>query len=396
MVKKNSLEEWIGVVSQQMPHMSKPQAVVLAMWSFGIVMSKCSGLTTVSMFIAGLLGQKENTVRQRLREWYQEDESKKGIQRTDLDVTTCFVPLIRWVLSWWASDERRLALVMDASTLGQLFVVLAVSFVYRGCAIPVAWVILPATAKGEWQKHWLALFELLEPAIPKSWMVIVLADRGLYADWLYRKIVKVGWHPFLRVNNGGTYRPKGEARFRSLALAAPKVGSVWCGSVTCFKTNPLACTLLARWDEPHDDPWLIVTDLEPEQADALWYGLRSWIECGFKQTKRAGWQWQNTRMTDPNRAGRLWLAMTVATLWVVSVGGEAETSLPPSSFDELPQSHIARQRTPKKPQERLLSCFRRGILTITAALLAGRPLPLGRFDPEPWPVSPSCPVSEFT
>ena len=52
MVKKNSLEEWIGVVSQQMPHMSKPQAVVLAMWSFGIVMSKCSGLTSNSRFEA--------------------------------------------------------------------------------------------------------------------------------------------------------------------------------------------------------------------------------------------------------------------------------------------------------------------------------------------------------
>jgi hypothetical protein len=25
---------------------------------------------------------------------------------------------------------------------------------------------------------------------------------------------------------------------------------------------------------------------------ACWYGLRAWIEQGFKITKRAGWQWQ--------------------------------------------------------------------------------------------------------
>ncbi len=367
------------------------------MWSFGIVMSKCCGLTTVSAFIAGLLDQKENTIRQRLREWYRDDESKKGIQRAELDVTTCFVPLVKWVLSGWASDERRLALAMDASTLGQLFVVLAVSFVYRGCAIPVAWVLLPATAKEEWKTHWLALFEQLETAIPKSWTVIVMADRGLYAHWLYQKIVKVGWHPFLRINSGGTYRPKEQACFRPLTLAVSAVGTTWCGSVTCFKTRPLDCTLLACWDDPHTDPWLVITDLSPKQADTLWYSMRSWIECGFKQTKRAGWQWQNTRMTDPNRAGRLWLALAVATLWVVSVGGAAETTLPASSFDELPDRHIARRRrTPKKSQGRLLSCFRRGILTIMTALLSGQPIPLGRFTPEPWPVSTSFPNLAFT
>ena len=59
-------------------------------------------------------------------------------------------------------------------------------------------------------------------------------------------------------------------------------------------------------------------------ADAAWYGLRVWIEQGFKLIKRGGWQWQRTRMTDPERAERLWLAVAVATLWLVSVGGETK------------------------------------------------------------------------
>ncbi len=354
-----------------------------------MVMGKSCGLTTVSAFIASLLGQKENTVRQRLREWYRDDEDKKGSQRRELEVGQCFVPLVKWVLSWWAADEQRLALAMDASTLGQLFVVLAISIVYRGCAIPVAWIILPATAKGEWKSYWLTLFEQLEGAIPPTWTVIVLADRGLYALWLYQAIVKLDWHPFLRLKSGGTYRPAGESRFRSLGLAAPKVGSTWCGVVTCFKTNPLDCTLLACWDAPHQEPWLIITDLQPEQADVLWYGLRPWIECGFKQTKRAGWQWQYTRMTEADRASRLWLAIAVATLWVVSVGSETELSLPASSFDLLPETHIARRRPTRPTQPRLLSCFRRGICAILTALIADNPLPVGRFQPDPWPTSTS-------
>jgi len=37
------------------------------------------------------------------------------------------------------------------------------------------------------------------------------------------------------------------------------------------------------------------------------------MEQGFKRIKRGGWQWQYTRMTDPARAERLWLAIAIAT-----------------------------------------------------------------------------------
>ena len=44
--KSEELREWARKVIEKMPHLTKPQAVVLAMWSFGIVMSQSSGLTT--------------------------------------------------------------------------------------------------------------------------------------------------------------------------------------------------------------------------------------------------------------------------------------------------------------------------------------------------------------
>ena len=104
--------------------------------------------------------------------------------------------------------------------------------------------------------------------------------------------------------------------------------------------------------------------------------------------KRGGWQWHQTKMTDPARAERLWLALAVATLWVVSVGGEADATLPVSSLEALPEGHVARRRATRRTQPRLLSCFRRGMLRILAALLQGQSLPLGRFLPEPWPTEP--------
>jgi len=44
-------------------------------------------------------------------------------------------------------------------------------------------------------------------------------------------------------------------------------------------------------------------------------------------------------MTDPARATRLWLAIAVATLWVISVGGEADATEPVSGLDALPELH---------------------------------------------------------
>lgn len=387
MTRNEGLSQWMANVATHLAHLSKPQAVVLALWSFGMVMTKSCGLTTVAAFLASLGGQKEQTVRQRLREWYRDATDKKGAHRQELDVTTCFAPLVHWVLSWWPTQEKRLALAMDASTLGQRFVVLAISIVYRGCAIPVAWVLVSATDPGAWKPQWLALFDHLQDCVPADWTVIVLADRGLYAAWLYERITKLNWHPFLRINSGGKFRPEGATTFQRLTTAAPKVGTAWCGRVTCFKSHPLTCTLLARWAAGYDDPWLIVTDLAPEQADVCWYGLRAWIECGFKDTKRGGWQWQQTQITDPDRATRFWLAIAVATLWVVSVGGEADATLPASSFDELPATHIARRRATRRTQPRLLSCFRRGLLVILAATLNGLALPFGQFYPEPWPTA---------
>jgi len=57
----------------------------------------------------------------------------------------------------------------------------------------------------------------------------------------------------------------------------------------------------------------------------------------FKDLKRDGWQWQQTRMEDPAGAERLWLAVAVASIWVVSVGGAVDAQRPASGLDnDLP------------------------------------------------------------
>jgi hypothetical protein len=377
--------EWTMTIQAHMPHLSKPQATVLALWSLGMVLARSCALTAVSAFLAMWLGRNENTVRQQWREFCYEATAKRGTDRCALLVETCFVPLLAWVVSWWQGTP--LALALDATTFGTRFVVLVISVLSRGCAIPVAWVVLPATEKHAWRRAWLRMLRQLRPAIPKGWTVIVLADRGLDARWLFRRITRLGWHPFLRINTGGTFRPQGHVRGVALKTLVPEPGTAWQGTGIAFKgrNRQLHCTLLACWEAGDKDPWLILTDLPPEASTACWYGLRAWIEQGFKITKRAGWQWHRTPMTTPERAARLWLAVAVATLWLLSVGGEAEETIPASTVPDVTALIPKQPQMRRATRLRLVRVFRRGWNLILVALLDQTPLPMGRFIPEPWP-----------
>ena len=273
MSDQTALSQWTGILRERFGHLSPPQVRVLALWSLGMVLARSCALTAVSLLWATGQQRQENTVRQQLREWCYDAADKRGAKRQALAVEPCFVPLLAWVLSWWQGPQ--LALALDATSLGDRFVVLAVSVLYRGCAIPVAWQVRPAATKHAWKHDWLRLVRQLKPAVPPHLTVIVLADRGLYARWLFRRLVRLGWHPLLRVNLRGTFRPAGQARFVPFATLVPRVGARWSGRGTAFASCRLECTLLATWEPGYADPWLLLTDLPPEAADARWYGLRA-------------------------------------------------------------------------------------------------------------------------
>ena len=73
-----------------------------------------------------------------------------------------------------------------------------------------------------------------------------------------------------------------------------------------------------------DHPWVVLTDEAPDDVDLGAYGLRVWIEQGFRTLKRMGWQWHRTRRLDPARVDRHWLVLAVATLWVLAHGTRVE------------------------------------------------------------------------
>ena len=81
MSRHPQLYQWIDTVVMRFPSLSKPQALGLALWSFGMVIARSCSLTAVADVLAPLMGQSYNTLRERLRDTYREADAKAGKQR---------------------------------------------------------------------------------------------------------------------------------------------------------------------------------------------------------------------------------------------------------------------------------------------------------------------------
>ena len=118
MPRSQPLDQWTDQVGSAFPKLSRPQATVLALYSFGMFLAQRCGLNSVVTALVPLLGVGFHTLRSRLQEFYQPAAAKSGRQRDQLDVTTCFAPLLAWILTGLAVDP--LGLGVGCHQLGRL------------------------------------------------------------------------------------------------------------------------------------------------------------------------------------------------------------------------------------------------------------------------------------
>ena len=208
--------------------------------------------------------------------------------KTELDVSLCFAALLRWALSWWRSG--RLALAVAPTSKNDETVAIVVSVLYRSCAIPVAWRIRRANQRGSWMEPIVELLRELAPAAPREMTVVVLCDRGLASPKLWKQIRAQSLPP---ATTGGL------APLHEVSEKRHLLRRGWPEAASPRLRSPSRHRLDWQWYVEQEEPWIILTDLPPEEVGVSWYALRFWIELGFKALKSLGWQWHKTRRTDP-------------------------------------------------------------------------------------------------
>ena len=321
-------------LAEVFPHLRPAECRGLALWVVGAILAGSACQTAVISALAPL-GLGASALRLRLREWTYDGADRAAPCATQLEVARCFAPLLGWVMRLWRGDS--LPLAIDLTSLGTRWVVVAVCVLYRGIAIPVAWQVRPGPGYGPWMPTICELLRHLAPAVPASVRVLVLTDRGLWSSALWRQIRGLGWSPVMRIRPDATFAPQGQMR-RPAKRLVPGPGHAWVGAGTAFKHAHVrrTGTLVVVWEADQAEPWLILTDLSPDDIGLAWYGLRGWVEQGFRALKSAGWQWDRIRRTDPERVARHWLVLAVASVLSAAYGSRVEDAtwagIAPSHF----------------------------------------------------------------
>jgi len=362
------------LIQETLPQLEPCQLRQLTLWVAGTVSADSGCEAAVVLALEELAAATAtpvaaNTIRQDLRDLLRDGDEQGTLTGTELSVPPCFAPLLARVLT--ELPGQQLALAVDASHFQDRQIALVVSVVYRGRAIPVAWDIRAASTKGAWLPVITGLLALLAPVVPPTYQVLVLADEGLCSPSLFRAVRDRGWLPILRshLETFVTLAASGRQCVASTLVAGP--GHAWVGRVRLYKTpsRQLQVTLLVVWGDGYAAPWVLITSAEPRQVGVYWYGLRAWIECGFRDLKALGWQWERTQRTAVTRIMRHWLVLALATLWAVAAGTVAEAA----TRQHLPRALVQPPTVPPPAQtgRRRVSVFQRGRQILRLALLAG-------------------------
>lgn len=97
------------LIDKYLPHLTQTQLTGLAWWVCGVILAgnACQNAVAAALSTRG----NWDNLRQYLREWLYDGSDWARPCKTQLEVSLCFLPLLRWVLAWRRSE--RLALAVD-------------------------------------------------------------------------------------------------------------------------------------------------------------------------------------------------------------------------------------------------------------------------------------------
>lgn len=320
------------------------------MWAVvGLIISETIHLNHWAIFRPGTA--KAASKERQVSRWLHNDRIRPLL---------VYQPLIKRVLEEWAGATLYLAL--DTTQLWQRFTIVRLALVYRGRALPVAWVVCASGSATVPLARYQRMLAQAAAVMPADSRVVLLADRGFLNVALLRLLGQLGWHFRIRIKSDlWIYRAtKGRRKVRALMPPRGRAcfyRSVW---LTQRRFGPVHLALAHVQTTSGYERWAIVSD-EPTALETLdEYGLRFDIEENFLDDKSAGFQLESSQIEDSMALSRLCLILATATLYLVSTG----TAVVAMNKRHLVDTHW----------QRGLSYFQIGWRWIKRALHLGQPL----------------------
>lgn len=342
--------QWMTEIARQMPSLGKWQAKGLALFSLGVIWSERSTLTKVAEKL-GHFGSADSLER-RFQRW---------VSNPRINITVCLTWWVRWVVKTF--DHDKLVLLVDETKLSKHLSVMMVGVAYEQRCIPLVW---RCYHQHQGQVALIKeLLQLIAQAVSFTYPPLVQADRGIgTSPALIGGIKEIGWRYLFRVQNHTKVLTR-QGHFVALNRVVHKPGQQWSGYGVVFKRRGrVRAYVHVVWARGQREPWCLVTN-DPLVVGS-WYAIRVWQEEGFRDLKSGGWQWQRSRVWQPDHAERLVLVLALAYAWTLTQGTLVLHS--PALLRQVTRG--ARQR---------FSVFRYGLRFFSRALARHEPLWAGLF-----------------
>jgi len=203
------------------------------------------------------------------------------------------------------------------------YILIRLSLVYRGRAVPVAWRVMRHNSATVSYRDYRALLYQALLILPPGHRVVLLADRGFVHAQLIKFAHDHNWSYRLRAKSNTQVRLS-DGRVTSMAEICPPKSHAhfyWNVHVLGEGIGPVHIAL-ANPKAAKEEPWYIISDEVTSVTTLDEYALRFDIEAEFLDNKSNGFKVESSKLDDPKAISRLFLVIAVATLHFTCVGAE--------------------------------------------------------------------------
>lgn len=274
----------------------------------GIVASKSTHLPKIAAKVPD--GAKPESRVKRFARW---------VDNAHITAEGYFVPYAEMLLAHLALQT--LVLVIDGSVVGRGCVALMIHVVYKGRALPLAWVVRRGK-KGHFPEDLhITLMTQVQELIPPGAHVVVLGDGEFDGTGLQHTLQKYHWSYVVRTGSNITVMWDGDSFRCETVGACSKPGTLVAlrdVRVTEEAYGPIM--LLCCWATGYQEPLSLISNMTSAEEACQLYGKRFRIETFFSDQKSRGFHLHKSHLSDKERLSRLLMAACLAYIWMVYLG----------------------------------------------------------------------------
>jgi hypothetical protein len=251
---------------------------------------------------------------------------QRWLANSRIDGEALYGPLILWAIQQWQKPGHALHLALDTTVLWNRFCVVVLSVVCHGRAIPLLWQTLEHPSATVSAEVVIALLQRADRLLADFGVITVLADRGFPSAELLRWFQgRSRWGYVMRLRGDteihGTTAPLG-CQVRRLRLRRGECRGFRQVRLWVDSTQPVNLLLAHPTGLPVEEPWYLISNLDPS-LDQVWsYAQRFCCEQLFRDQKSGIFQMESSGLRNPERIDRLLLVVAIAVL-VSSLQGYA-------------------------------------------------------------------------